>query len=181
MSKKQSSPEQIQQKPLDEIAPYEFNNRNHSKRQIELIARSIKEFGFNQPIVVDEESVILVGHGRWFAARELGIDEVPVLVRAGLSDTQKRAYRILDNKLQNDSAWAVDNLGLELGWLEDNGLDLESWGLDELQGLLPEGDEFEPAEEEAQSRLDEEKPDYVKCPSCEHVFNGKEHKTKIEN
>lgn len=117
---------------VNKLIPYEFNNRKHPEQQVERIARSIKEFGFNQPIVIDEDNVILVGHGRLYAAKQLGLDDVPVKVVKGLTDEQKRAYRILDNKLQNDSQWDFDNVNLEIGWLEDHGLELEPWGLDEL-------------------------------------------------
>jgi ParB-like chromosome segregation protein Spo0J len=123
---------EIRSWPIGDIAPYEFNNRKHDDLQIDRIANSIKEFGFNQPIVVDESSVILVGHGRLLAARKLGLKEVPVYQIKGLSEVQKKAYRILDNKLQNDSTWNFNNLELELGFLEDNGLDFGEWGLSEL-------------------------------------------------
>lgn len=123
---------------INDLIPYEFNNRNHSEQQIERIAKSISEFGFNQPIVIDEANVILVGHGRLAAAKYLGLEDVPVHVVKGLTDEQKRAYRILDNKLQNDSTWSFNNLELELGYLEDEGFDLPTWGLDELKGLFPD-------------------------------------------
>lgn len=132
----------MQNKPINQIIPYEFNNRNHSEEQINRIANSIQQFGFNQAIVIDENSVVLVGHGRLHAAQKLGLKEVPVLVKSDLTETQKKAYRILDNKLQNDSTWSFDNLELELGFLEDNNFELEPWGLDELRGMLdPEIDE----------------------------------------
>lgn len=130
---------------INKIIPYEFNNRNHNEQQVDRIANSIKEFGFNQPIVIDESNIILVGHGRHLAALKLGLKEVPVLIKKDLSETQKKAYRILDNKLQNDSTWSFDNLELELGFLEDNGFELEPWGLDELRGLF---DQEEPAVED---------------------------------
>lgn len=122
---------------VSKLIPYEFNNRNHNEEQVNRIANSIKEFGFNQPIVIDESNIILVGHGRHLAALKLGLKEVPVLIKSGLSETQKKAYRILDNKLQNDSTWSFDNLELELGFLEDNGFELEPWGLDDLL-IVPE-------------------------------------------
>lgn len=123
---------QVQYLELDQIIPYEFNNRTHPQQQIDRIANSISLFGFNQPIVVDESNTILVGHGRWAAAKKLGMVKAPVLLRAGLSETDKRAYRILDNKLQNDSGWDYNNLELELGSLEDSGFDLKAWDLDSL-------------------------------------------------
>lgn len=136
---------QIQSKSLDKLIPYEFNNRNHSEEQVDLIANSIKQFGFNQPIVIDESNIILVGHGRLLAAQKLGLKEVPIVQLKDLSEEQKKAYRILDNKLQNDSTWNFNNLELELGFLEDEGFDLEAWGLDELKSFLDpiEGKEFD--------------------------------------
>lgn len=143
---------------ISELVPYEFNNRNHSEQQVERIARSIKEFGFNQPIVVDEDMAVLVGHGRLLAARSLGLEVAPVLVRPGLTEQQKRAYRILDNKLQNDSTWSFDNLELELGFLEDNGFELEPWGLDELRGLF---DDEDPEVEEDDFEATEQPETYI--------------------
>lgn len=139
----------MQNKPIAQIIPYEFNNRNHSEEQINRIANSIQQFGFNQPIVIDESNVVLVGHGRLHAAQKLGLKEVPVLIKGDLSETQKKAYRILDNKLQNDSTWSFDNLELELGFLEDNGFELEPWGLDDLRSMFDvdpkiEDDDFNP-------------------------------------
>ena len=126
----------VEEIEIPKIRPYEFNNRKHDATQVERIARSIKEFGFNQPIVIDEENVILVGHGRLFAAQKLGLRTAPVIKLGNLTETQKKAYRILDNKLQNDSTWDFNNLELELGFLEDSGLDLSAWGLNELKNLL---------------------------------------------
>lgn len=119
--------------PTDSILPYPKNPRTHSETQVERIAKSIKEFGFNQPIVVDEKNVVLVGHGRLEAAKKLGLGEVPTLQLKKLTETQKTAYRVLDNKLQNDSTWDFESLELEIGLLEESGFDLESWGLDSLK------------------------------------------------
>jgi ParB-like chromosome segregation protein Spo0J len=118
-----------------DIKPYKNNNRTHSDLQISRIAESIKEFGFNQPIVVDESNTILVGHGRLLAAQALGLDVVPVVQLKGLKASQKRAYRILDNKLQNDSDWDFSALESEIRALEAEGFDLDKWGLDELKSF----------------------------------------------
>lgn len=126
----------IDTQPLEDLSPYEFNSRNHKQEQVDRIANSIQQFGFNQPIVIDESNVVLVGHGRLLAARKLGLKSVPVVRLGSLTDTQKKAYRILDNKLQNDSTWDFNNVELELGFLEDNGFDVSAWGLDELRGLF---------------------------------------------
>lgn len=137
------------------VLPYEFNNRTHAESQVDRIARSIKEYGFNQPIVIDEDNIILVGHGRLLAAQKLGLNKVPVLVKSGLSEVDKKAYRILDNKLQNDSTWDFNNLELELGYLEDNNFELSEWGLDDLKSLFPE-EELDVHEDEGPGELPEE-------------------------
>lgn len=126
----------IEQWPVSKLIPYLRNNRTHSQIQIDRIAASIKEFGFNQPVVVDESGIILVGHGRLLAAQKLELEKIPVIVLKNLSSKQKRAYRILDNKLQNDSAWDYVNLELELKSLHDEGLDFAPWGLEKLQELF---------------------------------------------
>lgn len=122
----------ITPQPVDALIPYAFNNRTHPEAQVDLIANSIKEFGFNQPIVIDEDNVILVGHGRLLAAKKLGLETVPTFQVTGLTEAKKKAYRILDNKLQNDSEWDFANLELELGQLEELGFELAPWGLDTL-------------------------------------------------
>lgn len=121
---------------ISELIPYEFNSRNHSEEQINWIANSIKEFGFNQPIVIDKANTIIAGHGRYLAAKKLSLAKVPVVRKENLTELQIKAYRILDNKLQNDSTWAFNNLELDLGFLEDNGLNLADWGLDTLTAKL---------------------------------------------
>lgn len=123
---------------LEKCIPYEFNNRKHSKEQIDRVANSISQFGFNQPVVLDENNIILVGHARIEAAYKLGLDKVPALKLRTLTEAQKKAYRILDNKLQNDSEWNFESLELELNALEEMDFELEEWGLDELKSLFPE-------------------------------------------
>lgn len=145
------------------LIPYEFNNRRHDEAQIDRIANSIKEFGFTQPLVIDESNIILVGHGRWIAAQKLKLDKVPVLIKSDLTETQKKAYRILDNKLQNDSTWDFNNLELELGHLEDLDFDLKAWGLEEL--MIPQ---IDPIRADDQSQLDEKSK--IICPNCNHEF-----------
>lgn len=161
----------IENVPIDSLIQYEFNSRNHGQEQVDLIAKSISEFGFVQPIIIDASNVIIAGHGRHLAALKLGLKETPCVRVNNLSDAQIKALRILDNKLQNDSTWSFDNLELELGFLEDEGFDLSSWGLDELKNLL--STDFQPATEEEQGKLDELDPKFVKCPSCDRVFDSR--------
>lgn len=157
----------VENRQLSSLICYEFNNRNHDEKQVDRIANSIKEFSFTQPIVIDESNIILAGHGRYLAAQKLGLKEVPVVQALNLSETQKKAYRILDNKLQNDSTWSFDNLELELGFLEDNDFDLGAWGLDELRGIFDKTDDT-PDEEESEPT---ENKDNI-CPNCGHDLDS---------
>lgn len=102
----------IEQRPIEDVIPYPKNAKEHPEKQIKKIADSIKEFGFNQPIVVDKNNVIIVGHGRYIAAQLLGMDKVPVL-EIDIDDERAKAYRLADNKL-NESPWDMDMVIEEL-------------------------------------------------------------------
>lgn len=117
--------------PLDKIIPYPQNPRTHPPAQISLLASLMKKRGVDQPIVVDEQGVILKGHGRRLAAIEAGFAEFPVAVHRGLSDTEKRAMRIEDNQLALLSGWDEELLRIEIGELQ-----LESYDLP-LLGFTP--------------------------------------------
>lgn len=132
---------EVTQAKTESLIPYALNAREHGQQQVDRIANSIAQFGFNQPIVVDEQSVVLVGHGRLEAAKKLGLTEVPVVRKTELTESQKKAYRILDNKLQNDSTWNFESLEVELEALAEDDFDLSSWGLDELRELFEEEEE----------------------------------------
>ena len=110
--------------PVGRLVPYAKNARTHSPEQVAQIAASIVEFGFNAPILVDSNAGIIAGHGRLLAARKLGLDEVPVVVLDHLTETQRRAYIIADNKLALNAGWDEAVLAAELGELERDGLDL---------------------------------------------------------
>lgn len=112
---------------IDDIKPYHKNAKKHPKDQIEKIANSILEFGFNQPIVVDKENVIIVGHGRYEAGKTLGLKEVPVIILGSVSKEQADAYRLADNKL-NESDWDKALVIEELKELDKAGFDIELTG-----------------------------------------------------
>ncbi|CAB4220291.1 COG0863 DNA modification methylase [uncultured Caudovirales phage] len=150
---------EIDKADINSIIPYALNSRDHGSEQIDRIANSIADFGFNQPIVVDENNIIIVGHGRFAAAKKLGLAEVPIVRKADLTETQKKAYRILDNKLQNDSTWNFENLGLELSNLDDCDFDISTWGLEDLLELMP-AQELEATEDDFEPVL--EQPAYIK-------------------
>src|SRR5580693_2125533 len=104
---------QIEQWPIDRLIPYARNARTHSARQIAQIAGSISEFGFNNPVLIDPDGSIIAGHARVLAARQLGYNDVPVVVLAHLSENQKRGFIIADNRLALDAGWDEELLQLE--------------------------------------------------------------------
>ena len=132
----------VEQRPVTALVPYARNARTHSERQVALIAGSIREFGFNNPVLVDGENGIIAGHGRVLAAQTLGLDRVPVIELTHLSDSQKRAYILADNRLAEQAGWDKEMLGLELGDLDELGVDLGELGFDgaELDALLASGE-----------------------------------------
>lgn len=121
----------------DRLIPYARNSRTHSDEQVAQIAASIKEFGFLNPIIVDGESGIIAGHGRVMAAQKLGLKELPCVEASHLTDAQRKAYVIADNKLALNAGWDDEMLRIELGELGEMGFDLELTGfsLDEIDEL----------------------------------------------
>lgn len=123
-------PQKIEILPAADLVPYARNSRTHDDAQVAQIAASIKEFGFTNPILIDEDGGIIAGHGRLSAARKLGIDEVPCLRLGHLTDAQKRAYVIADNRLALNAGWDEEMLKVEFAELGDLGFDLELTGFD---------------------------------------------------
>lgn len=113
----------------DELTPYLKNAKQHPADQVKQIANSIKAFGWTQPIVVDKDRVVVIGHGRLMAAKELMLEKVPVVMRDDLSEEQVKALRIADNKT-NESDWITDKLDEELAELAIAGFDMEQFGFD---------------------------------------------------
>lgn len=129
---------QVEWLELNGLIPYAKNSRTHSEAQVAQIAGSIKEFGFNNPVLIDEDNGIIAGHGRVLAAQKLGLQAVPCIRLAHLSETQRRAYVIADNRLALNAGWDDSMLTLELQDLkaEDFNLDLLGFEADELNALL---------------------------------------------
>ena len=129
---------QITEVKVEALIPYAKNSRTHDDAQVAQIAASIKEFGWTNPILVDGEKGIIAGHGRLMAARKLGMTQVPVIELKGMTEAQKKAYVIADNKLAMNAGWDNDFLTLELKDLEAEGFDLSLTGFDdkELDALL---------------------------------------------
>nr|WP_238759215.1 ParB/Srx family N-terminal domain-containing protein [Klebsiella oxytoca] len=132
------------------LKPFERNVMIHSDAQVAQIAASIEEFGWTNPVLVDEQQEIIAGHGRIAAAERLGINEVPVIVLAGLSDEQKRAYRLADNKIPLNAGWDDELLKLEFAELLDSGFDISLTGFSKLEivDLLLEADSTSEGDEE---------------------------------
>jgi ParB-like chromosome segregation protein Spo0J len=122
-----------------ELIPYANNSRTHSEAQVAKIAASIKEFGFLNPVIVDGENGIIAGHGRVLAAKLVGLDSVPVVEAAHLTDAQRKAYVIADNRLALDAGWDDEILRVEFEALEEAGFDLSLTGfdLDEIAAPAP--------------------------------------------
>ena len=119
----------------DTLIPYPGNAKQHPPEQVEHIANSIKRFGWQQPIVVDKGRVVVIGHGRLAAAKELRLDTVPVVVADSLSDEEINALRLADNKT-NESAWDFDKLEEELAALAIDGIDMTQFGFEDLENSL---------------------------------------------
>ena len=123
-----------------DLVPYARNSRTHDDAQVAQLAASIREFGFTNPILIDEDNGIIAGHGRVMAARKLGLDAVPCLRLTHLTEAQRRAYVIADNRLALNAGWDEDMLRVEFAELQDLGFDLDLTGFDskELDALLAE-------------------------------------------
>jgi len=145
---------------LSEIKPYEKNAKLHPEEQIDNIAKSISQFGFVQPIVVDEKNVIIIGHGRYYAAQKLKLESVPVIKIANLNEKDIKKLRIIDNKT-NESLWNVELLKEELENLDFSDFDFnfdfaEKIDWDDVGSL----DDYTAPEQKN-----------LKCPKCGHVDN----------
>jgi ParB-like chromosome segregation protein Spo0J len=131
----------------------------------------MKEFGWTNPVLIDENNGIIAGHGRVLAAAKLGIAKVPTIKLAHLSETQRRAYVIADNKLALNAGWDEQLLGLELADLREADFDLGVMGFDAeaIEAMLnPPEPDFEPGTEQDQGKLDEKSP--IECPHCHKFF-----------
>jgi ParB-like chromosome segregation protein Spo0J len=159
----------VERRPIATLLPYARNARTHSEDQVKQLASSIRAFGWTIPVLVDEEGVLIAGHGRVMAATLLGLDEVPVMIARGWSEAQTKAYRIADNKLALNAGWDSALLAIELAELvEASGLvDVIGFSEGEMKSLLAKlapPDEF--------SSYDETIETAHECPRCGYRFSG---------
>jgi ParB-like chromosome segregation protein Spo0J len=153
-----------------ELVPYARNSRTHSPQQVDKIAASIREFGFLNPVIVDGQNGIVAGHGRVMAAQKLGLEVLPVIEAAHLTEAQKRAYVIADNRLALDAGWDNELLKVELQDLDAQGFDLTLTGfeLGEMAALFDEVSA--PDSPDDFSEVDETDMSHT-CPKCGFEFD----------
>ncbi len=155
---------------LDKLIPYARNSRTHSDQQVAQVAASIREFGFTNPVLIDSEDGIIAGHGRVMAARKLGLADVPCIRLGHLTETQKRAYIIADNKLALNSGWDEEMLGLELADLREADFDLDLIGFDagEIEAALNPAEPIRSDSDDGDRIQDVKEP--IECPHCHMHF-----------
>ena len=145
---------------MEDIRPYP-NNPRKNDGAVDAVAESIEQCGYIAPIIVDEDGVILAGHTRYKALKKLGYTEVDCVVKTGLTEEQKRKYRLLDNKTGELAEWDVDLLEMELDGLDFGSLDLD-WGISSAEGL--------DLDEAASTQSEEEETETIHCPKCGFEF-----------
>jgi len=148
---------------VTDLIPYAMNARTHSDEQVAQIAASIKEFGFTNPVLIDEKSGIIAGHGRVLAARKLGLVEVPCIVLDGLNDAQRKAYVLADNKLALNAGWDFPMLRESLLDLDTGAFDMTLTGFsaEELEQMMTWTKDETPPPTEGKSPKEP-----VICPHC---------------
>ena len=159
---------------VSDLIPYARNSRTHSDVQVNKIASSIKEFGFLNPVLIDGDNGIIAGHGRVMAAQKLGLKEVPVLQIGHLSESQKRAYIIADNKLALNSGWDDELLKIELEQLKELDFDLGLIGFDgtELANMFLDGTDLVEDSKTKEIDTDDFEMSCI-CPKCGFEFDDK--------
>ena len=158
----------VEAKSIDEIKPYENNPRDNDDA-VDAVANSIKEFGWQQPIVVDNEGVIIAGHTRYKAAKKLGLKHVPVVVADNLTPDQVKAYRLADNKTAELADWDMDLLNDELDQIRN--IDMSDFGFDELDdNQIDTEPKVDDNEELSLDDFGDDKFEVV-CPKCGFRFN----------
>lgn len=129
----------VEYRNIGDLIPYVNNSRTHSDEQVSQVAASIKEFGFTNPVLIDGDGGIIAGHGRVLAAKKLKLTEVPTITLTGLSEAQKKAYIIADNKLALNAGWDDELLALEIEGLIDSGFDTSLLGFTDTEVELITG------------------------------------------
>jgi len=161
----------IEQIKLSKIKPYIGNAKQYPDWHVNQIAKSIQEFGFNDPIAIDEKDTIIEGHGRAMAAEVLGLETIPVIRLSHMNKEQKNAYIIAHNQLTMNSDFDSEKLRVELNELKEFDFDLTLTGVDLSKYETPD---FFPAGENEQGKLDQLESKWVTCPHCSERFDARE-------
>ena len=166
--------DQLEQIATAELIPYARNARTHSPAQVAGIAGSIREFGFNNPVLIDKDNGIIAGHGRVLAAQQLGLETVPCLRLGHLTKTQRKAYILADNRLAELAGWDTEMLALEIADLRLDDVDLELLGFDDdalvdLLGQVATDTDTSPDEFK---EMDEDIDTDQECPKCGYRWSG---------
>jgi ParB family chromosome partitioning protein len=166
---------EVKYRKVEDLIPYVNNSRKHSDEQVAQIASSIKEFGWTNPILIDGTNSIIAGHGRLMAARKLKMEEVPTIELSHLTDTQRKALVIADNKLALNADWDTTLLTIELDELLKDGFALDILGFNEqeIKTIMQEVN-FDAGSEEDQGKLDQLDPKWICCPHCGKEFDARE-------
>ena len=154
---------------VEDLIPYALNSRTHSDEQVAQLAASIREFGFTNPVLIDDANNLIAGHGRLLAARKLKMDQVPAVVVTGLDDRKRRALVIADNKLALNAGWDDEALRVELEDLAGDFGALMGFSEDELVALLKQKEPVESPDDF--SEVDETDMAHI-CPKCGFEFDG---------
>ena len=151
---------QIVLKKINEIIPYENNPRKNDEA-VDYVARSIKEFGFKVPIIIDKNNIIVTGHTRLKAAKQLGLKEVPTIMADDLTEEQIKAFRLADNKVSEFANWDFDLLNFELDDISN--INMEDFGFSEVNV------DWDDVEDLTEENYDEPEHNMLECPKCHHV------------
>lgn len=172
--------EQLTMVPIDDLVPYANNARTHPAQQIAQIRSSLREFGFVTPVLIDFNNNIIAGHGRVLAARAEGMTEVPCVLVSNLTEAQRKAYILADNRLSETSAWDKDLLKIELQGLEelkfDTGItgfdakDLDAIHVSEYDRAAPGGSDPTPESADDTPESSAEPEHLIRCPKCGFEF-----------
>lgn len=152
-------------KKIDEIIPYN-NNPRFNDNAVEYVAKSIKEFGFKVPCIIDTGGVLITGHTRLKAAKELGMEEIPCIIADDLTEEQINAFRLVDNKVSEIAEWDYSLLDEEIEKLKDLDIDLEQFGFNDFNLDMYKDDNDDEENNEINKKL-------LKCPICGHINEEK--------
>lgn len=160
-------------KNIEDLIPYARNSRTHSDAQVSQIAASIREFGWRNPVLVDGDNGIIAGHGRILAARKLGIDEIPTIDASDMTEAQKKAFIIADNKIATNAGWDEQLLMLEIEDLKSMDADLSILAFSDKEisnilGILDEDEEIREPSDESRNLIMVE---LVSERECENLFS----------